>query len=132
MSALKCRELKENDMVRFDASSERYGTAEFIFCFVLKRGKLKELFIWPSQQANVTEFFHVALPYAPQQFGVSAWTHKEMDEPRSWMFFWCREHRCVAMRVYVPKQAKCFRVHFGSWFRIIFDTTCEPYGGMLK
>ena len=127
MSKLTCRELKEHDIVKFSARSSQYGNAEFIFCPIFKRGKLKEMFIWPAQQPDVTEFFRILLPYVPQNFGISAWTHKGMDEPRPWMFFWCREHKCVAFRVYVPKQAKCFRVLFGSWFRIIFDTTDESH-----
>lgn len=113
--------LKDGDKVRFVPSTERYGTAEFIVCQCLFRGKLKELIVWPAQQPDARFFYRIPLHYSPSSWSISSWTHKGIDEPRIWQMFWCKQHKAPAFRLYVPREANHFTVSMLSDFRVIFD-----------
>lgn len=114
--------LTHDSVVPFTAFTKNYGRAEFQICPVVKRGKLKELFIYPKQQPDAKNFYHVVFgDYPPDAWQVMSWTHLGMNEPKVWLFNWCKEHKCQMISVYVPKQANSFRIHILSTFSIIFE-----------
>jgi hypothetical protein len=124
---LPVRALKDGDTVSFDATDSKaptpgssLGTAEFAFCPQWNRGKLKAVHITPMQQREVSETFVVEGGFS-DSFAVSSWTHKGIDAPRPWIWFWCKEHRCMGMRVYVPRNSSRFSVRVSSDIRIDFD-----------
>lgn len=116
----KIIELEPNKPYVFQAIHPNYGRAEFIICPVYKYGKLKEIFMYPVQQ-DVDYYYHYNLPYTPLDFGIKAWTHKGVDNPWIWLHFWCKEHKCQSMRLYVPAQAKSFSIIDLSNLSIMFD-----------
>jgi hypothetical protein len=118
---LKTRILEDGGEVRFVAKTEKYGVAEFVFCLRYERGKLKRVFITPAQQADVTEKFEIDASYKPLDFQLSAYTHKGMDEPRAWIYFWCEEHKAFAFRAYAPTQATHFTVQKLSSLCVTFE-----------
>lgn len=104
----KTRVLEENDIVPFKAMTKEYGRAEFTFCPVYKRGKLKEIHISPQQQPDAKENFVIHNTYS-DSFQITSFDYKE--PPRPWLYMWCAEHKCPAFRVYVPDDVKAFQVH---------------------
>lgn len=126
-SRLALRILKDGDEVSFDATDSKaptpgssLGIAEFAFCPEWRRGKLKAVHIRAQQQRDVSERFVVESGVATS-FTVSSWTHKGIDAPHPWIWFWCKEHRCMGMRVYVPRNSDHFSVHISSNIGIHFD-----------
>ena len=103
------RVLRDGDIVPFTAVTPKHGVAEFRFCLVYRRGKLVEVVINPRQQPAATEFFRLAVHGGT--FFFNSWTHQGLSHPWVWRHFWCREHRCPAFDLYVPRQATQFEVH---------------------
>lgn len=121
------RALSDGDVVTFDATDSKaptpgasLGTAEFAFCPKWVRGKLQAVYICPMQQRDVVERWRVEC-HGAMDFTVQSWTHKGIQEPRPWLYFWCKEHGCMGMRVYVPRNAGQFSVRTGSGVGIHFD-----------
>ena len=79
-----------------------YGRAEFSLCPIYKYGKLKKIHIYPLQQKNIDCFYTYIVSNYCISWSLTAWTHKGIDEPRTWIYRWCKEHKCLSMRVYVP------------------------------
>jgi hypothetical protein len=107
------RILHDGDIVPFTARTQKYGTAEFCFCLVYRRGKLIEIVITPMQQPDATEFFRLAA-HGAQSFSANSWTHRGVSNPWAWHHFWCTEHRCPAFALYAPTEATQFEVRHGS------------------
>lgn len=121
------RVLKDGDVISFDATDSKaptpgssLGTAEFSFCPQWHRGKIKAVHICPLQQRDQTERWRIDSGYATG-FSVQSWTNRGVDIPRPWIWFWCKEHRCMGMRVYVPRNSSQFLVRTGSDVSIYFD-----------
>jgi phenylpropionate dioxygenase-like ring-hydroxylating dioxygenase large terminal subunit len=117
---MKRVELKDGDVVFFTPRTDNYGTAEFEICPVWKRKKLSEVWIYPAQQPDKKEYYHISVGYSAS-FGANSWTHKGIVAPKVWMFFWCAEHKTTAMRLYVPHNSNCFIVSILSDCSIYFD-----------
>lgn len=100
------RVLKCGDKIPFEWITQKYGRAEFTFCLKYNRGKLKEVFITPQQQPNVKEWF--VLPFHRDDF--MAKSTIELDDPKIWLHFWCKEHKAPAFNLYVPKDSRFFYV----------------------
>lgn len=128
MAELVRRELVDHDEVKFTAKTDQYGLAEFSFCPIYKRGKLVEMFIYPKQQPDVKEYFHVDLSYGPDSFMLGSWTHKGMSEPWVWFFKWCKEHKCQSFIAYAPPEATSFQVSCLSTFSIHFSQEAASAG----
>lgn len=118
---LKLYELKPNQAIPFVQRTKEYGNAEFEICPVFRRGILTDVWIYPAQQPHAKKFFHLAVNYKPSSFSVSAWIQKGLLDPRIWIMFWCKEHKCMSFRVYPPNGATNFEVHANSNLSINFD-----------
>jgi hypothetical protein len=118
--------LNDGDEVTFEpfditaaTPGENLGRAEFSFCPVWSRGKIKTLWIVPLQQREAKNIYCVNGNF--QNFMCSSWAHKGVKEPKVWMHFWCHEHKCAGFRVYVPENARRFSVTKLSTLQINFD-----------
>ena len=120
---LKEHILKDGEKVYFKwrdptPGGSNLGRAEFSFCPVYKRGKLKEMVIWPIQQRNVDTYYKAVFEYSP--LDISIHSNPGLDDPKIWLHFWCKMHKCAGFRLYVPTDSKYFQVEFLSGFSIYF------------
>ena len=99
--------LKGKDKVRFIPSDKDYGVAEFLFCPVWKNGKIKELLIYPLQQKNIKHYYKIKCD-SSESLSISSWTHLGIEEPKIWLIYYCKEHKTVEFRTYVPKNSNYF------------------------
>lgn len=120
MSELEIIELKDGDVMPFTWKTERYGRAEFTFCWKWKRWKLADVWISPKQQPDAKAQYHLG-GLQCDNFQVYSYTHKGFENPWPWLYGWCREHKCQYMHVYVPPRATLFRVRVLSTLVIIFE-----------
>lgn len=118
---LKEKILNDGDIVKFTNCTQEYGRAEFICCPVFKRGKLKEFYIWPSQQPDAKYYYKVIFKYPPIDFSVCSWSHLGIDNPNIWLHSWCEKHKCHSFRLYVPTQSNQFRIEKLSNFSVRFE-----------
>jgi hypothetical protein len=120
MTEQPVRELKDGDEIEFVPFTKQYGIAEFAFCPVWKEGRVRELHIVPLQQPYGTkERWRVECN--AQAFNLDSWTHKGVELCKPWIWFWCEQHDCMGMRVYVPRNSGKFTVRTGSDISIMFD-----------
>jgi len=115
---LRLKVLKDGDVVRFDPKDykaptpgQSYGTAEFSFCPTWYRGKLKCVYIYHLQQRDVEFYYRIDLPKRTD-FRVTNW--RGVSEPRIWIFFHCKDHKCMGMRAYVPRDSNQFVVQMNA------------------
>lgn len=108
-----------NPVIRFKPMHDRYGHAEFEICPVFKYGKLKKIFVFRRQQ-ETSECYEIEAQ-GQKEFQIMTWTHKGFDVPNIWMEFWCKEHKTICHRVYVPKQTDIIVFDNLSTFGIRFD-----------
>lgn len=116
---LKLRVLKDGDVVYFDprdskapSPGQSYGRAEFSFCPVWVRGKLKCVYIYHLQQRDI-EFYYRWDLHGRDSLNIDSWTHKGIEAPRTWLHYYCQEHKCAGFRVYVPDGAHSFMLSCG-------------------
>lgn len=109
------RMLRHDDVVRFVAIDKtpggtNLGRAEFVFCPMWRCGRLERFFIEARQQRDLVDTQYVVETFKGEMFCVQSWTHRGIKEPRVWSSYWCKEHKTIALRVYVPNNANCFTV----------------------
>lgn len=123
-SNFKVVELKPNKKYLYNLKTKEYGRINFGICFVLKRGKLVEL--WMSKMQDPTGFvmYHYKLPeaYTPIDWSISSWEHKSIEVPRIWKSGYCEVHKTMYLDVYPPDGTNCFYITTLSNFGIQFDT----------
>ncbi len=95
-------ELKGGEYLPFVAMTLNLGCAEFQICAKWKRRKLVELFIYPRQQENINYYYH----WEGEAIYFKIGGYEGLDDPKAWMFQYCKEHKCQSMRIYVPNGAK--------------------------
>lgn len=122
-------ELKENVQYPFTWRTDNWGVAEFGVCPVYKYGKLKE-FHMHSLQQGVRNHYLYKFDYTPYDWSISSWTHKGIEAPRIWIFFWCKEHKSQSFRFYVPHNSTYFTISTLSNFSINFSN--EPVAAPSK
>ena len=120
---LKEHILKDGESILFKwvddtPGGSNLGRAEFTFCPVYEYGKLKEMYIYPMQQRNVDTYYKAVFSYPPLDFSVSS--QDGLGDPKIWLHYWCKEHKCAGFRLYVPNDSKYFTVSFLSNFGIYF------------
>lgn len=111
---LNLKKLSGDDVVYFTAfdpipGGSNLGRAEFHFCPIWKRGKLQRFFIYPKQQREQKFYYEVETAQS-HLFSVGSLTHKGIELPYIWTHYWCPEHKCMTLNVYVPRNSNCFRV----------------------
>lgn len=121
MFEMKEIKLKDGDVVKFKPFSSRLGRAEFAVCPIYKRGILKKILLYPVQQKDMNLYYSYTFEYKPISWSISSWGHKNIEHPKIWNHYWCKEHNCLGFRLYVPKESNCFTVSTLSTFSIYFD-----------
>lgn len=110
------RELKDGDVISFEEMHLNYGRAEFSICLVYKYGKLRETYLNRVQQGQFEEF-KISTSYGAMDFSA---TGNYPNDPRFWIFGYCREHKSPFTRLYVPSGTSRFTVSTGSGVRLLF------------
>jgi len=106
--------------ISFKDVHKDYGRAEFEIRPIFKYGKLKEFLIYPKQQ-ETNVFYYVIEAQNQREFQISSWTHKGFANPNIWLEFWCKEHKTICHRVYVPKDTNIITFENLRTFNIRFD-----------
>jgi len=115
----------------FVSNTKEYGNAEFIMCPVWRRGKIREVYMYPKQQPNAEHYYYLvnedgwegvnfgSLLYelvgevGDGKGGVLTLGKNVIHSPNVWNTFWCKEHKCQAFEFYVPKNSKGFFISTG-------------------
>ena len=113
-------EIKDGATISYAWRTDSLGKAEFHICPIWKRGKLVEVCIYPAQQEYMHEYW-VLRGLHCETLQVMSWSHKGVEEPRIWLFGWCKDHKCMTMSVYVPPFTTHIEISIGSTLDIIFD-----------
>jgi len=79
------------------------GRAEFTVCQIFKYGKPKGYFVYPRQQRDVDTCWYVT--YVSFQ-GISIGSYGNIDPPRVWNTFWCKDHKTMGLDMYVPNNSR--------------------------
>ena len=101
---MKPKEITYKDKIKYKDRTERLGRAEFLFCPIFKYGRLNRLVIYRLQQESDESYYidFSELGTKITSFNFTSWTHKGIDEPNIWLNQWCKEHKTISFRVYVP------------------------------
>jgi hypothetical protein len=102
-------QLKDGDCLPFKSLSERLGRAEFVICPQYKNGKLVKLYINPAQQEDIN-YYYVWEGIGKSDFTIQS--YQKLDDPKVWMFHYCKEHKCQSLRLYVPADSNYL------WFNV--------------
>ena len=115
MDKLKERLVGLGEDIHYIEKTTNYGHAEFELCPVFKHGYLRELYIYPRQQENIDAYYRLEIDGFVTSIGFSCYGGNH-TEPRFWHNVWCKEHKCLCLRFYVPLGYKSFKVndHFGD------------------
>src|ERR1700730_7741227 len=101
---LEIIELNGEQEFEFNYMHKDYGRAEFEICAIFKRRKIVELFIYPRQQ-DVNYYYHYK-PENPYSISISYTGYQGLDQPKIWYQYWCKEHKTICTRLYVPNDSK--------------------------
>lgn len=110
------RELKDGDVISFEEMHPNYGRAEFSICLVYKYGKLRETYLNRVQQGQFEEF-RISTPYGAMDFSA---TGNYPNDPRLWIFGYCKEHKASFTRFYAPDGTSQLTVYTGRGVRLLF------------
>lgn len=111
---LERKPIKDGDFMPFIAITERFSRAEFGICPQYKKGKLVRLSIYPMQQLDCNYYYEWEGTGGLRTLGIAS--YNKLDDPKVWLFHYCKEHNCQSMRVYVPNGSKYlwFKEHSDS------------------
>jgi hypothetical protein len=104
--------IKDGDYLPFVARTENLGTAEFVICPIWKRNKLVKLHIYPKQQ-ELMDYYYVWEGYGRHSLQFSG--YQGLQDPKIWYSYFCKEHKCLSLRLYVPPESSYI------WFTVYSD-----------
>lgn len=120
--ALKEIEIKDGYSIPFVDITKDYGRAEFIICQRYKNKRLVELYIYPAQQKNTSEYYvWRATGKGGRDFTIGCF--HELEHPNIWLFGYCGEHKSTSFRVYVPTGSKFLYLSIMSSVQLYFTRT---------
>lgn len=90
--------------IPFTWKTDNYGRAEFAICATRKRGAIQQVCIYPKQQDKTDIFYSIDLTDLKlYHIWLSSY---EVDSPNVWQVFWCKDHKCPSINLYVPANSK--------------------------
>jgi hypothetical protein len=90
------------------------GRAEFQVCINWRRGEIAEFWVYPVQTRLDTAWHYTG---GSTYFSVNA--YEGLKSEGAWMVHWCNEHKCQALKIYAPSQARFLQInHSGISFWI--------------
>jgi hypothetical protein len=110
---LECIEVKDHITIPFlwldpTPGGSNLGRAEFEVCIKYKRGRVGEYWVYPAQQRDQKHFWH----YAGGDVDFCVSSYERLEEPKAWLFYWCKTHKAQAMRIYAPPNSKFLRLDY--------------------
>jgi len=114
--------IKFGEIIECECLTHNYGRAEFVVCPVFKDGILKNLFIYPKQQPKYFgKAFNVDLE-GYEAKSIQYCGYPVLADPRIWYSFWCEEHKCYSVELYVADNTKYLKInpHFGDSISLEF------------
>ncbi len=118
---LRVIEITGEEKLPFQFMHERYGRAEFEICAKFHRGKVSEVWVIPRQQD--VDYIYQYKPPTPFSTAISYSGYDGLDYPNVWYQYWCKEHKTMCVRLYVPNDAKFLWIHPLSTLTIGFTIT---------
>ena len=88
---------------RFVWRTDKWGRAEFVICPVYQRGYIRKLFINPLQQGG--DHYELWADVTGKVRAVGITSYDGLADAKVWMLPWCSEHKCQAIRLYVPRDS---------------------------
>jgi hypothetical protein len=117
---LKEIELKDSESIEFVDVTPKYGRAEFVICAKYKNGKIVELFIYPAQQEDIKNYY-VWRGSGATDLMIGCF--HGLDNPKIWLFSYCKEHKGQSFRIYVPDNSKFLHLEVLSGINLNFTKT---------
>lgn len=117
----KAIELKDNQAIEYDVldktpGGSNLGRAEFVFCPVIKSGKIREVHIFRRQQRQSDKHYLVKL-YSDERAGIGFRHNPEGSRGNAlapWYYSVCQEHKGMSISVYVPDDTSKLVVRHSS------------------
>jgi hypothetical protein len=108
-----------NFEIPFQWMHKSYGRAEFQICVQWKRRRVEDLWIYPKQQERVPdEYWHAKINGRSNSVALTG--YDGLDYPNVWYTFWCKEHKCQALELYVPSESRVLWISILSTLSIGF------------
>jgi len=115
-----CTEWNKETYIFYKWKDKDYGRTEFTICPIWKRGRLCKLYIYPQQQRDIDYFYSVEVSNC-ESINPIAWTHRGMENPWVWMYLWCKDHKCMSLRLYVPPNSSKLTIRQLSGCQLVFE-----------
>ena len=95
------------------------GRAEFQVCLKFNgRERSSEFWVYPVQ-TRIDDYWH----YINGDIFFALNAYQGLDDPKTWMARWCKEHKTITLSVYSPSHAKYLVI---DWHGLEFWKT-NPY-----
>lgn len=96
--------------IPFTWKTDKCGHAEFVVCPIVKRGKIREVYVYPSQQPKAEDYFVFKADWGLEgiHFGTHLKTDGKISQPIVWKTHFCKEHKSHSFNMYVPVESKAF------------------------
>lgn len=109
------KEIFEYEKIDFEWLTKDLGHAEFVLCPVYNRKKvISKLYIYPKQQKDQKYFFVIKNKNSDNS-GLNLGClliNNELQHTNVWTTYYCKEHKTMALQLYVPKFSKQLHVSF--------------------
>jgi hypothetical protein len=95
----------------FEWKTRSHGWAGFTICPIWKRGRIREVFIYPTQQPNAKYYYYIKYNegWCGLDFeGLFIESEKKINNANITRTYFCKEHKCMAIKMLVPKQSSSF------------------------
>lgn len=104
---LKIKEITLQESIPYNYLTKIYGRAGFVICPIFKRSILTDLYIYRVYQPQEpNKAYHIPVP---KEYKLNCFTIDSeygYDNPNIWQNFWCKEHRTISFKIYVPNNTK--------------------------
>ena len=118
MPEILATELPDGGVVEFCPTTSNWGRAEFDFCVVTRRHKIRQIYIVRRQQKDHGETFLINCDYGADS--MSVWSEVGLGDPRPWRWYPCEFHKAMGTAIYVPDGSNYLRVMKLSSISIMF------------
>lgn len=102
----------------FEWKTKKYGCAEFILCPIIKRNKIRAIYLYPAQQPNAKHYYVIKNDHGWEgiHFGsllIEGKRKNTIQQPTIWTTHFCEKHKTHSFSFYVPRKARSFFITNG-------------------
>jgi hypothetical protein len=83
------------------------GRAEFEVCIKYKRRHISEFWVYPVQ-LRMDTFWH----YVGGDIDFALSSYEGLEDPKAWLFFWCKLHKTSGFSVYAPPYSQFLEINY--------------------